>query len=129
LVHGVELTFEPGSRRQEPPARESIVKRGATYRYVLYLGRDDRGAQASEVGRGFRTKREAESALTEALEHRQTCTEASEAYACLVISRSIPQPSCALRLRRLVALDVITDGKRQGKVRGGLSRDRLHVAG
>lgn len=32
------------------------------------------------------------------------------------------------QLRGLVPLDVITDGERQGEVRGGVRRDRLHIA-
>jgi integrase len=54
--------------------RGSIVKRGKTYSYVLYLGRDDQGRKRQKWMGGFRTKREAESALTEALERRRTGT-------------------------------------------------------
>lgn len=52
--------------------RGSIVKRGKTYSYVLYLGRDDAGSKRQKWVGGFRTKREAEAALTEALERRRT---------------------------------------------------------
>jgi integrase len=54
--------------------RGSIVKRGKTYSYVLYLGRDDQGRKRQKWVGGFRTKREAEGALTEALERRRTGT-------------------------------------------------------
>src|SRR5690348_7970429 len=54
--------------------RGSIVKRGTSYSYVLYLGRDDQGRKRQKWVGGFRTKREAESALTEALERRRTGT-------------------------------------------------------
>jgi Domain of unknown function (DUF1906)/Arm DNA-binding domain/Phage integrase, N-terminal SAM-like domain len=54
--------------------RGSIVKRGKTYGYVLYLGRDDQGRKRQKRVGGFRTKREAEAALTEALERKRTGT-------------------------------------------------------
>jgi hypothetical protein len=36
--------------------------------------------------------------------------------------------SWSRQLRGLIPLGVITDGERQGKVRGGVRRDRLHIA-
>jgi integrase len=47
--------------------RGSIVKRGAGYSYVLYLGRDITGRKRQKWVGGFRTKREAEVAMVEAL--------------------------------------------------------------
>lgn len=53
--------------------RGSVIKRGKTYSYVLYLGRDDRtGTKRQKWVGGFRTKKEAENALTEALERVRT---------------------------------------------------------
>jgi integrase len=47
--------------------RGSIVKRGVGYCYVLYLGRDATGRKRQKWVGGFRTKREAEMAMVEAL--------------------------------------------------------------
>ncbi len=48
--------------------RGSIIKRGSGYSYVLSLGRDETtGRKKQKWVSGFRTKREAEAALTEAL--------------------------------------------------------------
>jgi integrase len=47
--------------------RGSIVKRGIGYCYVLYLGRDATGRKRQKWVGGFRTKREAEAAMVEAL--------------------------------------------------------------
>jgi integrase len=47
--------------------RGSIVKRGVGYCYVLYLGRDVTGRKRQKWVGGFRTKREAEVAMVEAL--------------------------------------------------------------
>jgi hypothetical protein len=47
--------------------RGSIVKRGAGYSYVLYLGRGEDGRKQQKWVGGFRTKRSAEDALGEAL--------------------------------------------------------------
>ncbi len=53
--------------------RGSIVKRGSGYSYVLALGRDDvTGRKRQKWVSGFRTKREAEAALTEALRRVQS---------------------------------------------------------
>jgi integrase len=52
--------------------RGSIVKRGVGYSYVLYLGRSEDGRKRQKWVGGFRTKREAESALTETLGRVQT---------------------------------------------------------
>jgi integrase len=53
--------------------RGSVLKRGPTWSYVLYLGRDDATGKKHQkwVG-GFRTKKLAEDALTEALERVRT---------------------------------------------------------
>src|SRR5262249_38205454 len=42
----------------------SIVKRSASWAYVIYLGRDESGRKTRKWVSGFRTKREAEKALT-----------------------------------------------------------------
>jgi hypothetical protein len=42
--------------------------------------------------------------------------------------RKLTHMSWSRQLRGLVPLDAITDGERQGKVRGGVRRDRLHIA-
>jgi integrase len=47
--------------------RGSIVRRGAGYSYVLYLGRDSSGRKRQKWVGGFRTKRAAEAAMIEAL--------------------------------------------------------------
>jgi integrase len=53
--------------------RGSVMKRGKTWSYVLYLGRDDRtGAKRQKWVGGFATKKLAEEALTEALERVRT---------------------------------------------------------
>ena len=48
------------------------MKRGSTWTYVLYLGRDASGKKQQKWVGGHRTKKEAEDALTEALERRRT---------------------------------------------------------
>ena len=48
--------------------RGSLLKRGETWSYVLYLGRGPDGKKQQKWVGGFRTRREAEAALTEALE-------------------------------------------------------------
>lgn len=54
--------------------RGAIVKRGRSWSYVLYLGRDqDRKKRQKWVG-GFRTRRDAEEALTQALDRVRTGT-------------------------------------------------------
>ena len=53
--------------------RGSVIKRGKSYSYVLYLGRDDQtGTKRPKWVGGFRTKKEAQDALTEALERVRT---------------------------------------------------------
>jgi integrase len=47
--------------------RGSIIKRGTGYSYVVYLGRDESGKKRQKWVGGFRTKRDVESALAEAL--------------------------------------------------------------
>lgn len=47
--------------------RGSIVKRGKTWSYVVYLGRDQAGTKRQKWVGGFRTRRDAENALNEAL--------------------------------------------------------------
>jgi hypothetical protein len=48
------------------------MKRGSTWTYVLYLGRDASGKKQQKWVGGHRTKKEAEDALTEALERMRT---------------------------------------------------------
>ena len=48
------------------------MKRGSTWTYVLYLGRDASGKKQQKWVGGHRTKKEAEDALIEALERRRT---------------------------------------------------------
>lgn len=48
--------------------RGSIVKRGAGYSYVLYLGRDETGRKKQKWVGGFRTRKDAEKALATALD-------------------------------------------------------------
>jgi len=48
------------------------MKRGSTWTYVLYLGRDASGKKQQKWVGGHRTKREAEDALVEALERMRT---------------------------------------------------------
>ena len=52
--------------------RGTVMKRGSTWTYVLYLGRDASGKKQQKWVGGHRTKREAEDALTEALERIRT---------------------------------------------------------
>ena len=52
--------------------RGSLLKRGETWSYVLYLGRGADGKKQQKWVGGFRTRREAEAALTEALERVRT---------------------------------------------------------
>ncbi len=54
--------------------RGSVIKRGRTWSYVLYLGRDEDGKKRQKWVGGFRTRREAESAVTEALDRMRTGT-------------------------------------------------------
>lgn len=54
--------------------RRSIAKRGKTYSYALYLGRDDQGRNRPKCPGGGRTKRGAGAALTEALRREPTGT-------------------------------------------------------
>ena len=54
--------------------RGSVRKRGSTWTYVVYMGRDANGKKRHQWRGGFRTKRECEAALTEALERRRTGT-------------------------------------------------------
>jgi integrase len=54
--------------------RGSIVKRGRGYSYVLYLGRDESGRKRQKWVGGFRTKKDAEVALAEALGRVHTGT-------------------------------------------------------
>lgn len=54
--------------------RGSVVRSGTTYGYVLYPSRDDRGRIRPKRVGGFRTRREAEAALTEALERKRPGT-------------------------------------------------------
>lgn len=54
--------------------RGSVIKRNKTWSYVLYLGRDADGKKRQKWVGGFRTKRDAESALTAALERMRTGT-------------------------------------------------------
>lgn len=51
--------------------RGSIVKRGRTWSYVLYLGRDSSGRKRQKWVGGFDTRREAEEALVAALGKRR----------------------------------------------------------
>jgi hypothetical protein len=48
------------------------MKRGSTWTYVLYLGRDASGKKQQKWVGGHRTKKEAEDALVEALERMRT---------------------------------------------------------
>lgn len=52
--------------------RGSVMKRGSTWTYVLYLGRDASGKKQQKWVGGHRTKKEAEDALVEALERMRT---------------------------------------------------------
>lgn len=54
--------------------RGSIVKRGKTYSYVLYLGRDAAGRKKQKWVGGFRTKKDAEVALAKCLDQVHTGT-------------------------------------------------------
>lgn len=54
--------------------RGSVLKRGKTWSYVLYLGRDDEGRKRQKWVGGFRTRKDAEAALSEALERVRTGT-------------------------------------------------------
>ena len=54
--------------------RGSLLKRGETWSYVLSLGRGPDGKKQQKWVGGFRTRREAEAALTEALERIRTGT-------------------------------------------------------
>ena len=47
--------------------RGTVMKRGSTWTYVLYLGRDASGKKQQKWVGGHRTKKEAEDALVEAL--------------------------------------------------------------
>ena len=52
--------------------RGTVMKRGSTWTYVIYLGRDASGKKQQKWVGGHRTKREAEDALTETLERLRT---------------------------------------------------------
>ena len=52
--------------------RGSIVKRGKTWSYVLYLGRDETGVKRQKWVGGFRTRRDAVDALNEAINRVRT---------------------------------------------------------
>lgn len=52
--------------------RGSVMKRGSSWTYVLYLGRDASGKKQQKWVGGHRTKKEAEDALVEALERMRT---------------------------------------------------------
>lgn len=52
--------------------RGSVMKRGKTWTYVISLGRDASGKKRQKWVGGHRTKKEAEDALTEALERMRT---------------------------------------------------------
>jgi integrase len=54
--------------------RGSIVKRGKSWSYVLYLGRDQSGKKRQKWVGGFRTRRDAEDALTQSLDRVRTRT-------------------------------------------------------
>lgn len=54
--------------------RGSVLKRGKTWSYVLYLGRDNDGRKRQKWVGGFRTRKDAEGALSEALERVRTGT-------------------------------------------------------
>jgi hypothetical protein len=46
--------------------RGSVLKRSKTWSYVLYLGRDNDGKKRQKWVGGFRTRKDAEGALSEA---------------------------------------------------------------
>jgi integrase len=52
--------------------RGSVIKRGTSWSYVVYLGRDAEGRKRQKWKGGFPTKRAAEDALTETLERIRT---------------------------------------------------------
>jgi integrase len=52
--------------------RGSIIKRGAGYSYVLYLGRDETGRKKQKWVGGFRTRKDAEKALAKVLDQVHT---------------------------------------------------------
>jgi integrase len=52
--------------------RGSVLKRGKTWSYVLYLGRANDGRKRQKWVGGFRTRKDAEGALSEALERVRT---------------------------------------------------------
>ncbi len=52
--------------------RGHVQKRGTTWSYVLYLGRDPKGVKKYKWVGGHRTKHDAEDALVEALERLRT---------------------------------------------------------
>jgi Arm DNA-binding domain/Phage integrase, N-terminal SAM-like domain len=54
--------------------RGSVLKRSKTWSYVLYLGRDNDGKKRQKWVGGFRTRKDAEGALSEALERVRTGT-------------------------------------------------------
>jgi hypothetical protein len=56
--------------------RGSIVKRGRTWSYVLYLGRAADGRKRQKWVGGFRTRKDAEAALAKALDQVHTGTYA-----------------------------------------------------
>ncbi|MDP8976461.1 MAG: site-specific integrase [Actinomycetota bacterium] len=52
--------------------RGSVLKRGKTWSYVLYLGRDEKGRKRQKWVGGHRTRKDAEAALLDALTRVQT---------------------------------------------------------
>ena len=52
--------------------RGSVMRRGKSWSYVVYLGRDVQGRKRQKWKGGFATKRAAEDALTELLERVRT---------------------------------------------------------
>jgi Arm DNA-binding domain len=59
--------------------RGAIVKRGKSWSDVLYLGRDKDGKKRQKWVGGFRTRRDAEEALTQSLDRVRTGTWADPA--------------------------------------------------
>jgi hypothetical protein len=92
--------------------RGSVVRSGNTYGYVLYPGRDDRGRIRPKRVGGFRTRREAEAALTEALERKRPRTWGDpdpQAYGDVLYQR-IENLRLSLREMRATSYRSGTDG-------------------